>query len=435
MKFYNRNNELDLLESTRASAEVSSKMTVVTGRRRIGKTSLILKSVAGKPFVYLFISRKAENLLCEEFAEEIKSKLNLKVFGEIKSFGVLFEFLMQSSVNQHFTLIIDEFQELYNINSSIFSHMQNIWDLYKNKTKMHLIISGSVYSLMVKIFENSKEPLFGRADERIYLKPFDSSVIKTILNDYRKDFQNIDLLTFYIISGGVAKYLELLADKNSLDFDSIMNDIFRENSIWLNEGKNLLIEEFGKDYTIYFSILSLIASSKTSRSEIESILQKNIGGYLDKLEKDYNLIISVKPIFAKINSRTQKYFISDNFLNFWFRFIFKNSSALEINNFNYLRQIIDRDFSTFSGRFLENWFKDKLALTGLYSKIASYWDKKGNEIDIVAINEMNKTALIAEVKINKSKIDLNILKEKSKALAEMLNDYNIEFVGYSIEDM
>jgi len=288
---------------------------------------------------------------------------------------------------------------------------------------------------MVKIFENSKEPLFGRADERIYLKPFDSSVIKTILNDYRKDFQNIDLLTFYIISGGVAKYLELLADKNSLDFDSIMNDIFRENSIWLNEGKNLLIEEFGKDYTIYFSILSLIASSKTSRSEIESILQKNIGGYLDKLEKDYNLIISVKPIFAKINSRTQKYFISDNFLNFWFRFIFKNSSALEINNFNYLRQIIDRDFSTFSGRFLENWFKDKLALTGLYSKIASYWDKKGNEIDIVAINEMNKTALIAEVKINKSKIDLNILKEKSKALAEMLNDYNIEFVGYSIEDM
>ncbi len=70
----------------------------------------------------------------------------------------------------------------------------------------------------------------------------------------------------------------------------MLNEILSENSIFLNEGKAVLIDEFGKDYGNYFSILSLIASSKTSRSEMESILNGSIGGYLDKLENEFGLI-------------------------------------------------------------------------------------------------------------------------------------------------
>ncbi len=435
MKFYNRDIELDQLEKTRLLSESYAQMTIITGRRRIGKTSLIMKSVENRKMVYLFISRKSETLLCDEFISEIQNKLDIKVFGEIKSFSELFEFLMQLAIKQHFTLIIDEFQELMNINSSIFSSMQKIWDNYKNNSKIHLIISGSVYSLMVKIFENSKEPLFGRANERIFLKPFDIQTIKSILTDNYPNFKNIDLLTLYIISGGIAKYIELLIDRNIFEHKQIINEIFKENSIWLSEGKNLLIEEFGREYTIYFSILSLLASSKTSRNEIESILQKSIGGYLDKLENEYNIIKSVRPIFARKNSRNQKYFINDNFLNFWFRFIYRHSSAVEIGNFMYLRNIVERDFDTYSGRFLEKWFRDKLATKGNFSQISSYWDKKGNEIDIVAINELEKCALIAEVKLNKSKININLLKTKALSLKDDLSGYDLEFAGYSLEDM
>lgn len=435
MKFYNREKELELLESTWNLSKTGAKMTIVTGRRRIGKTSLILKAVEDKPFVYFFASKKSEKLLCEEYIKEINRKLNLRTFGEINSFPVLFEFLLKSSKENHFTLIIDEFQEFYNINPSIFSEMQKLWDLYKNISKINLIISGSVQSLMFKIFENVKEPLFGRANEFIYLKSFNSSIIKEIILDNKTSVSNKDILTSYIITGGVAKYLEILVEKNCLDYNSIINEIFKENSLWLNEGKNLLIEEFGRDYTTYFSIISLISESKTSRSEIESILQKNVGGYLDKLEKDYNLIKSIKPIFAKVNSRNQKYFINDNFLNFWFRFVYKNLSAIEMNNFEYVKIIVDRDFATYSGLFLEKWFKDKLSISGEFSKIGSFWDKKGNEIDIVAINEFEKKALIAEVKINKSKIDLNLLKEKAKYLMDDLKNYSIEYKGFSLEDM
>jgi len=124
----------------------------------------------------------------------------------------------------------------------------------------------------------------------------------------------------------------------------------------LDEGKNLLIEEFGKEYTTYFSILSLISSSKTARSEMESILEKNIGGYLDRLENEYSIIKKVKPIFAKEGSRTVKYEIIDNFFNFWFRFIYKYKSTIEIENYEYVKEIIKRDFSTYSGRFLEKYF-------------------------------------------------------------------------------
>jgi len=108
----------------------------------------------------------------------------------------------------------------------------------------------------------------------------------------------------------------------------IINFILSANSPFIEEGKYLLIEEFGKEYGVYFSILELISNSKTSRSEIESILEKNVGGYLNRLENDYDLIQRVRPINAKPNARVQRYRFKDNFLNFWFRFIYHNRSAI-----------------------------------------------------------------------------------------------------------
>ena len=93
--------------------------------------------------------------------------------------------------------------------------------------------------------------------------------------------------------------------------------------------------------------MTLIASSKTSRTEMESILGGSVGGFLDRLENEYQIIEKVKPIFAKPNSRKIKYQIKDNFLNFWFRFIYKNRSAIEIGNYEYVKEIVRRDFDNF----------------------------------------------------------------------------------------
>ena len=434
MKFYNREKELQNLKDIQISSLESSKMTVIVGRRRIGKTKLIKEAYPEK--VYLFVSKKNETLLCAEFVDIIEATLEVKVFGEFKSFKNLFEYLMNLSVTTPFTLVIDEFQEFLQINSSVYSDMQNIWDEYKDKSKMNLVLSGSIYSLMKKIFEDKKEPLFGRANNKIHLKSFTVDTLKNILEENHPIYENKDLLSFYIFTGGVAKYVEIFVEKKAFSFEQQLDIIFDDFSLFLEEGKNLLIEEFGKEYTTYFSILSLIASSKTARTEIESVLGKNIGGYLEKLENDYTLIRKVKPIFAKDGSRTVKYEIIDNYFNFWFRFIYKYKSAIEIENYEFVKDIVKRDFSVYSGKFLEKYFRDKIKLEKQYSKIGTYWEKANlNEIDIIAINELDKKALICEVKINPRKIDIDILKNKAIKLEKVLKSYNIEYKGLSLIDM
>jgi len=434
MKFYNRQQELNNLKEIELSSKNSSKMSIIYGRRRVGKTTLVKKAYDKK--VYLFVSKKNEALLIQEFVLIIENELDTKILGEFKSFVKLFEYLLILSQTKPFTLIIDEFQEFFYINSSIFSDIQNLWDEYKDSTKLNLIFCGSIYSLMKKIFENQKEPLFNRANNKILLKPFKIDTLQEYMIDNNPSYTPMDMLALYIFSGGVAKYLEIFYDKGSFSYEDMLKSIFAYNSLFIDEGKNILIEEFGKEYTTYFSILSLIASSKTSRSEIESILEKNIGGYLDRLENEYSIIKKIKPILAKEGSRNVKYEIIDNFLAFWFRFVFKYKSAVEIENYEFLQELVRRDFNTFAGKFLEKYIKEKLSLTKRYSIIGSYWERGNkNEIDIVAVDELNKNLLIAEVKLNKNKINLNLLEQKSKNLIPKFKNYHIEYKGFSLEDV
>ncbi|MDD3859320.1 MAG: ATP-binding protein [Bacteroidales bacterium] len=436
MKFYNREKELDLLKHIENKSSDVAQMSFVVGRRRVGKTSLLMKSAEEYLSLYFFVSKKNEALLCSEFIEEIKFKLKVEVYGEFTSFKDIFGYLMQLSKTTHFTLLIDEFQNFSWVNSSIFSDMQRIWDQNKAESKINLILCGSIYSMMSNIFENSKEPLFGRATNRIHVKEFDVAVLKHIINDNFQGYTNDDLLAFFMISGGIPKYVELLVDAGAYKLESILNEVFSENSLFIEEGKNVLIDEFGKDYGNYFSILSLIANSKTSRTEIESIMQMQTGGFIDRLEKDFEIIKKIKPIFSKPETRAVKYQIKDNFLNFWFRFIYKYRSAIEIGNLKYLKEIVERDYLMYSGKILEKYFINKLSMEANYSIIGNYWEKANmNEIDIIAVNELNKKILICDIKRSKEKINLTELEKKSAKIISGFAGYNIEYIGLSLDDM
>ena len=436
MKFYNREKELALLAKTETKSEQTAQMTFVVGRRRIGKTSLLVKASAPNTFIYFFVAKKNEGLLCSEFVEEVKQKLNVELFGTIKTFKELFGYLMELSKTLHFTLIIDEFQEFHSINPAVYSDMQHIWDSQKEESKINLILCGSVYSMMKKIFEQSKEPLFGRATQRIHVKALNIETLKEILKDHYPTYTSEDLLTFYMITGGVAKYVELLVEANAFTLEAILDEIFSDNSLFLDEGKNVLIDEFGKEYGNYFSILSLMASSKTSRVEMESILEMQIGGFLDRLEVDFGLISKVRSMFAKPGSRSVKYKINDNFLNFWFRFIYKYRSAIEIGNLKYVKEIVLRDYKVYSGRVLEKYFTDKMLAEENYSAIGTWWEKNNqNEIDIIALNENEKRLVIADVKRKAENINIKELKQKAETLAILFKDYTIEYQGLSMDNM
>ena len=433
MKFYNRENELKALELLHSQTDNKSVMTVLTGRRRIGKTTLVKHFSKDKNFIYLFISKKDEHLLCEELALEIKRYSDFPLVGKITQMQDIFTLLFEIARQKRVVVIFDEFQEFYKINKAVFSELQNLWDSNKNKAKMFLILTGSLYSMIIRIFQNSKEPLFGRADRLLILKPFCIPTIAEILKDHNA-LDEQTLFDYFVLTGGMPKYLEIFVNNSLFTFSEILDFMLRENSPFLDEGKYLLIEEFGKKYSIYFSILELIACGKTGRTEIESYLKKKIGGYLDRLEKDYSVIESVKPINAKPNSKKQKYRIKDNFLNFWFRFIYRNRSAIEIGNFEYVKGLIKKDFNVYSGRMLELFFKELLATTGKFNKIGSYWEMNHrNEIDIVAVNNLKKKILIADVKLDNRKLDLKILKSKSEKLLLSYPDFQVGWQGLSLE--
>lgn len=440
MKFYDRTDELKKLKVIYNQSLSQAKMTVLVGRRRIGKTMLLLEATKGQPTLYFFVARKSEVLLCQDFVAEIRQKLGHPVFGEITSFTDIFRLLMELSKTRSFNLILDEFQEFRHINPSVYSDMQHHWDVNKNDSKLNLFLCGSIFSMMHRIFEDSKEPLFGRADNRIHLKPFQVSVLKQIMEDNHKGYSSADLLAFYTFTGGVAKYIQLFVDHGALTFEKMIDCMTEENSSFINEGRTLLIEEFGKDYNTYFSILAAISQGNNSRSQMENALHQEIGGgYLTRLEQDYGIITKLRPVFSKSETKNIKYVIIDNFLTFWFRFFYKYGHFIESGSHGELKRIILRDYQTYSGKMLERYFWDKQKETGKFTRIGGYWDKKGgNEIDLIALNEIDKTALIAEIKCNPSNLRMEKLSEKVKTLKlseTQLQDFQIEYKGLSMNDM
>lgn len=443
MKFYNRTKEIEELRRIQGRAfDSRSRMTVITGRRRIGKTSLALRATRGEnPTVYLFVSRKNEAALCEEFAGLISTALGCYVPSEIKSFKSLFQMLMELAKTRKFNLIIDEFQEFFNINPSVFSDMQNIWDSYRNDTHVNLLLMGSVYSIMHKIFESYHEPLFGRADAMIRLSGFGTETMKEIMRDFRPDYTNDELLALYTITGGVPKYIELLCEDADLSVEGMLDYVVRENSPFVNEGRNLLIEEFGKDYGLYFSVLSCIASGINTQGAIESALGGvTVAGHLKRLIEDYALIKRVRPIMSKPRSQNVQYEITDNFLRFWFNYFDRNQTLVELNNFEHLRHIISSDYPTFSGLALEKWFRLKMMESQQYSDIGSWWERKkgkeANEIDIVALTVDGKTAVVAEVKRQQRNYDHKLFMEKVDHIkTSILSKYDIETRLWTLEDM
>jgi len=439
MKFFDRKSELSDLADVRKRSEEVAQFTVVTGRRRVGKTSLVIKSLERETYVYLFVERKSEKDLCASFVEEINTKLGDVILGAPDRFEQIFDVLMRLSKTRHINLVIDEFQEFRKVNVAIFSSMQKIWDRNKDGARINLIVTGSVNTLMVRLFRNRKAALYGRETSFMVIEPFTTEIVKEILHHYSPRYVAEDLLALWTFTGGVAKYIELLIDAKCYTQEAMIKEMIRANSLFLDEGRAVLVEEFDREYGVYFSILSAIARGLTTRNEIEQTVGRSVGGYLARLEEDYALIRKHQPVFAKPSAKTARYELNDMFLIFWFRFVYRYSYILELKNYEMLRKLIVRDYPVFSGHALEEYFRRQYAESGNWSRIARWWDRKGeNEIDLLCENEVDGVTAVCEVKREKSRIDLDVLKGKIAAFQRATGKWkaaNPSFVGLSMEEM
>ena len=242
MRFFDRGEEIGILRNIREKSRRSARFTVVTGRRRVGKTQLVKRAMEDEPYLYLYVSRKAEKELCKGFQDEIGRVLGLPLVGTADRFEVLFKVVMEESKKRPVTLVIDEFQEFFRVNDSVFSSMADIWDDAHKDAKLNLIVCGSVNRLMNRIFKDRSEPLYGRNTGLLHVDPFKTSVLKDILAFHSPGFSNDDLLALWTLTGGVARYVEQLMDDGAFTRAKMLESIFRRDSPYLDEGMSILYE-------------------------------------------------------------------------------------------------------------------------------------------------------------------------------------------------
>jgi AAA+ ATPase superfamily predicted ATPase len=437
MKFYDREIETEELEKLEKQSYRSACFSVIVGRRRIGKTSLLMHAYNGiNDMIYLFVSRNSEGVLCQDFKKDIDSNCSFDIVGHPVKISEIIEQLFQRAQSAHVTLVIDEFQELRYVNPSIFSEIQHLWDVYHDHMKMNLVVCGSIYSMMHKIFEDAKEPLFGRMTAKMTLKPFHTDVLKQILRDVNPKFTSEDLLCLYLITGGVPMYVSLLIDAGAVTRDSMLDYVCSPSSRFLSEATEMLIGEFGKQYNNYFGILQLIAEGMTAQQEIDSVIGKNTGSYLSTLENEYSLISKNLPYGCKPGARNIRWHLNDNFLMFWFRFIAPNRQMVETGKMQLLRDYIEMNYTQYSGLILERYFRQKYSERERVTDIASWWDNNGeNEIDLIAVERLDRKVTIAEIKRNPQKYSSKVLNEKAEKVLPLFRNYKKEIIGLSMEDM
>lgn len=447
MKFYGRTNELETLRLEVAKLNSGSRLAVVTGRRRVGKTTLILKACeqSAIPYLYFFVQRKySEAELAQEWLSQVRVCLNLQEDdgpARLKLSSVI-RFVMQISANQPVILVIDECQELDFINESFWSELQQVWDLNKNNSHLMLIMSGSVASALRHIFGSISEPLYGRMDLALEVQPFSPTLLKEIFADIYPQGKAEDLLALYTLTGGVARYVEILSSTASFAQDDMLDFVFSPSgSAFRSDGDIVLANEFRIESGIYYSLLRSIAVGMNKWSELHDAVTGQIGPYLNRLESQYGLIRRNYPFWAQSTTKNVRYTISDEYFRFWFRFIdtpvMKNLA--ESQQWEMMRKLCKKDFESLTVRCLESWFRKKYMQSGQWTEVGSWWDKRGeNEIDLVAVNTIDNKIEVAEIKRQANKINMTILEQKTECFLKensKLSRFELKLKALSLSDL
>ena len=411
--FYDRQPELASLKEMYKQTKKKSIFCVIYGRRRIGKTELVNQFLSTvKHSIYLFVENKTDRELLNDL-----ENATAKIIGVKPKFDSWDDFLEYAfgtlGTKKQLVIVFDEFQNFDKINPAFLSKLQKFWDAWHRKSKVFLIVLGSYVGLLKRLFTDKKEPLFGRADYMMKLNAFNAFQTKEFLG--KRGNNTTFCVDAYSVFGGIAKYLlyfDLFPDCRSV-LDLVDRTFINEPAPLREEGKNILVLEFGSEHKGYFSVLSAIARGRNTTSEIinSTGLKKDTAGkYLHELVNSYGIIQKHYPIESKQSSKSSKYFISDNFYRFWFHFIHHNRSLLESNPSG-LQEKIRREFTTFQGRAFEEVCKQFLLIKGnpagfTLDALGPWWghsrnvagERIGVEIDLVGLNKREKKILFVECK-------------------------------------
>jgi len=416
--FADREKELRLLNQEYSS--IGFKFSIIYGRRRVGKTTLLKEYIKDKPSIYFLATLENFHIVLKRFQNIVADFLNDNFLKnlELKDIKQLFEYISNKNFEQKIIIIIDEFQYLSKIDTSIPSQFQYIVDeILKNKN-IHLILCGSIISMMYKQTLSYSSPLYGRRTSAIKLEALDFEHLR----EFFPDKSQIELVEIYAVAYGVPKYLEMFKVANDI-FSSIETNILNPQSYLYSEPQFILQNEVNEPIT-YFSILEVIASGEHKIGNIASKLNKNVQNITSFISKLIELDIIYKdvPITENNPSKSKKglYFIKDNFFRFWFCYVLPYKSQLEIDNTNFVLSKIKENFNSFVSKTYEDLAIKYLLKHYELLKCGRWWSK---ECEIDAVGIAKDHLIVAECKYSNKKVGIDILqclKEKAKKIDSKL---------------
>ena len=438
MNFLGREKEILVLEK---EYNRDGGFVVIYGRRRIGKTTLIKQFIKSKTAFYFLATKEVESQSMKRFAGVIARTTGNSVLQKaaFSDWLDLFQAVADYKPNEKKVLVIDEFPYLVKVNDSFPSILQNAWDEILKDSNVMLILCGSLISMMKKHALSYESPLYGRRTAQMRIAPLPFT---TVYENQKLSFE--EAAEQYSITGGVPKYMEFFSNGQPL-YEQIKENVLSKNG-FLYEEPNFLLTDEVQVPTNYFSIIKVIADGNHKLGTIAGILGLETSAltpYLKTLS-ELGFIEKQVPVTERNAEKTRKglYFISDNFLRFWFRYVYPYKGELELDNTQISLDELDKDFKE---KFVAFAYEDickeifarlcsDKAIDFTPSKIGSYWlnDKSGNtQIDVMAVDTVNKRLFAGECKYHNQPVDADVYFELVKKV-DNSSEIKSAFKGYTV---
>lgn len=412
----NRHDELRFLESQYSTA--GSNLVIVYGRRRIGKTHVLKAFVQHKPALYYLATEEPERENLINFTHLVANftQNTLLSRGADFSWDDVFTVFRDYEPHTKKILILDEFQYLGKVNNAFPSVFQRIWDTVLKDSNVMVVLCGSLINMMESQTLSHNSPLYGRRTGQIRMKqiPF------LHYGDFFPGMSERELIEYYAVSGGVPKYVEAFLGATGI-YNSIEEHILTRQS-YLYEEPLFLLEKEVSETASYFAIIKTIAQGNRKLGHIAAALavpQTRLTKYLATLIS-LDLVERQVPITENYPEKSKKglYFLTDNFIEFWFKFIYPYRSFIEMGDLEYVLNKIKADFvpshvsHVFEKVCLEKLWQKNLRneLPFKALKIGRWWSGH-EEVDLVGLNEDSKEVLFCECKYTEALVDDDVFYE------------------------
>ena len=420
-RFVDRQREFQELDQI--LREPGAHFVVVYGRRRVGKTTLLLNWVqqTGAPYLYWVARRETADAARHSLARALwrwaYPDLPDPEPPRFDSWALLFEQMARMVADRPLILIFDEFPYAVESDPSLPSHLQAAWDHLLKDKPLTLILSGSHIGMMVDLL-SYQAPLYGRITAQMPVDPLPYAA----LADFFPRYPAAERVAAYAVLGGVPAYLERFDDGQSLSAN-IRRHLFRRAGMFRSEPL-VLIGDLVRETRTYEAILRAIATGRHTPAEIAAVTgltSSNLSPYLARLRElgliERRIPATIPPDQRRTTTRS-RYHLRDSYLRFYFRFVEPNLELVELELTDVLWERISEQFRAFVGlTAFEELCRDWLLVQArakalpLSPEIAgSHWAPNA-QVDVVALNWRDKAILLGECKWGVEPVGRGVIRE------------------------